>query len=92
MHKSIRMLERIKKHIPFETDIKISRKGVPHLLFSAPDGITYSICYFSGKRRFKVFYPYLDFTQQTRVICKMWYDVLKFFGFISKNFGNKCQY
>ena len=81
MNKPTRMLEKVKKHIPFETDIRISHQGVPHLLFSAPDGITYSICYFYGKQRFKIFYPYLNFSQQEKVICKMWYDVLKFFGF-----------
>jgi len=92
MHKPYRMLERVKKYIPFETDIKISQRGVPHLLFNAPDGIIYSICYFCGKRRFKVFYPYATFFKQEKVICKMWYDVLKFFGFISKDFGNANKY
>lgn len=37
MNKSIDMLERVKKYIPFETDIKMSRNGVPPLLFSAPN-------------------------------------------------------
>jgi len=84
MNKPYRMLERVKKYIPFETDIKISQRGVPHLLFPAPDGITYSICYFCGKKRFKIFYPYLNFTQQEKVVCKLWYDVLNFFKFKTK--------
>lgn len=83
-NKPIRMLEQVKKHMPFETDIRISKRGVPHLLFSAPDGITYSICYFGGKKRFKIFYPYLNFSQQKKVICKMWYNVINFFGFKTK--------
>ena len=84
MNKTYRMLERIKNYILFETDIKISKRGVPHLLFPAPDEITYSICYFCSKRRFKIFYPYLNFSHQDKVICKFWYDVLKFFNFTSK--------
>ena len=87
MNKAYRMLEQVKQHIPFETNIRISRRGVPHLLFSAPDGITYSICYFGRRKNrkrkkfFKIFYPYLNFSQQEKVICKLWTDVLKFFNF-----------
>ncbi len=80
INKPYRMLERVKKYMPFETTLRISNNGVPHLVFFAPDEITYSICYFAKKRRFKIFYPYPSY-QQTKIVCKLWTDVLEFFNF-----------
>ncbi len=41
-----------------------SFKGVPHLLVTLKNQVTYSLCYFGKSKSWKVFYPYQDKDQQ----------------------------
>ncbi len=58
--------------------LRISNNCVPHLLI-LKDNIVYSICYFGGDRKFRVFYPYMDFDNQQKFDLKLRGDVVKYF-------------
>ena len=51
---------------PFAKEVAFrwSHKGVPHLLVELGKGIVYSLCYFKGRKFWRVFYPYGKSNQQ----------------------------
>ena len=60
--KAERMLNWIKDRV-FDSDLEISRRGVPHLLILR-EGTIYSVCYFSRSRMFRIFYPFGSFNEK----------------------------
>ncbi len=51
---------------PFAKDVAFrwSYKGVPHLLVELGKEVVYSLCYFEGRKLWRVFYPYGSGGQQ----------------------------
>lgn len=58
--------------------LRISNNLVPHLLITK-NNITYSVCYFGNRKKFRIFYPYLDFNNQKKFDLKLRTDVVKYF-------------
>ncbi len=70
-------LEQVQKKLPITSNLRISKRGVPHLVVTFL-GVDTSITYFRGKEVYKIFYPYPS-DQQTRITMKTQAEVLEYF-------------
>ncbi len=75
--KSWNQLVRVQEHLDCKSEIKISRKGVPHLVTEVINGMKYSVCYFKSTRCFTVFFPYAQDSHQTCIGLKTYLDVIE---------------
>jgi len=42
---------------------RISKKGVPHIVLERPE-MTYSICWFKKRKKYRLFYPYPSYDKK----------------------------
>lgn len=78
--KALWILNKIKSNIKYPSIVRISIRGVPHLVITDTDRrIRMSACYFQADRFIRVFWPYPSMGQvQNRRDFKIWEDAVNY--------------